>query len=370
MTGSDRADEGRRQAWGWVSHLRSGGTITWAEWLDRPDAAPTDGGPALPGAQQLELLRRLNLTGSPSDALVDRVLGASAAGRGSLDLELVGAAAESRFGPRPVDPARLPTAELLRVASALIAEELASTTLPEPATGRRLAWRRGVRVAGDPALAGPARAVQLRGRRRPGRSAPVVVAGAPLAQMLGDVWVERCFASGAPKWHTWLFGLEQHRRVPPRVDLPRIAETRAARADVTVVLDPVVFADRLAVELSPGPGADAAELARRVGPVLGLLVPAPQRARLLGEVLRPRLVAAADRGGARPGVPEERKEWVARRARRMAESLSGGDYPVVGDPRQVLPAEVPGATPSGAGALDLAIRVLGDGLAQRGEVVG
>lgn len=388
MTTGDRAEAGQRLAWGWLAHLRSGGTTAWAEWLLLPEAAPGVPGRALPGAQQLELLRRLNQVGRPSPALVERVLDASAAGRGSPDLELVGAAVDSRFGPRPVDPARLPTAELLRVATALIAEELAGMPLAEPRLGR-LAWRRGLRVVGDPAIASPARARLAASRRPPRRAAPVVVVGAPLAQMLGDAWVERCFAVGAPAWPAWLAGLEQHRRVPPRIDLPRVAAgwtRRAGAGAVTVMLDPAATARRLGVQPEPGPSADAAELARRVAPVLGLMVPPPRRARLLGEVLRPGVVAlvggrAALSGGpgavgpgavgaARPGIPEQRLEWVGRRARRMAESLSRGDYPVVGDPRQVLPTEVPGATPSGAGALDLAIRVLGAGLAERGEGTG
>ena len=51
----------RAIAWSWVEHLRSGGTTPWAEWVREP-AAPADvpRGP-LPGAAQLELVRRLAL---------------------------------------------------------------------------------------------------------------------------------------------------------------------------------------------------------------------------------------------------------------------------------------------------------------------
>jgi hypothetical protein len=93
-----------RRAWGWVQHLRQGGTTPWADWTGtaEPEAA------VVPGAQQLELVRRLNLAGAPAPQLVERVFAASAPGRGQPDLELLGAVPESPFGPRPVDPATLP----------------------------------------------------------------------------------------------------------------------------------------------------------------------------------------------------------------------------------------------------------------------
>ncbi|MEC9052271.1 MAG: hypothetical protein VX747_07415, partial [Actinomycetota bacterium] len=79
---------GPARAAAWVAHLREGGTTPWAEWAGTVDG-PTP--PVLPGAQQLELLRRVNQRAAVPDALVERVLTASAAGRGRPDLELVGA---------------------------------------------------------------------------------------------------------------------------------------------------------------------------------------------------------------------------------------------------------------------------------------
>jgi len=82
---STSVDTGRARAWAWVAHLRSGGTTPWRAWTaaDAPDRDRfARGGRYLPGAQQLELLRRLNAAGRPTASLVDRVLNASAPGRG------------------------------------------------------------------------------------------------------------------------------------------------------------------------------------------------------------------------------------------------------------------------------------------------
>ncbi len=85
------------------------GGSTCAPPTPRP-ASTGSHGRYLPGAQQLELLRRLNLAGRPTAALAERVLEASAPGRGTPDLELVGAAEESAVraaADRAARPARL-----------------------------------------------------------------------------------------------------------------------------------------------------------------------------------------------------------------------------------------------------------------------
>ena len=76
---------GRARAWAWIDHLRHGGTTPWRDWTS---ADGTERSRFLPGAQQLELLRRLNLVGQPKQRLVERVVAASAPGRGRPDLEL------------------------------------------------------------------------------------------------------------------------------------------------------------------------------------------------------------------------------------------------------------------------------------------
>ena len=186
MTGDS---EHRRPPGPWVDHLRAGGTTPWAAWLDAAADVddPRRGDRLLPGAQQLELLRRLNEAGRPSPDLVERVLVASAPGRGRQDLELLGAVEPLAFGPPPIDPATL-TADDLR-------------------PGRGRADRRGrrggrcpaARARQGPSLAHPLpvgrRPVARRRRcapswsRRAGRrvaaGAVVAVVGTDLATMLG-----------------------------------------------------------------------------------------------------------------------------------------------------------------------------------------
>ena len=61
---------GTARAWGWVAHLRAGGTTPWLEWSGEAPATAR----VVPGAQQLELLRTLNLAGGAPHGLPDRVL--------------------------------------------------------------------------------------------------------------------------------------------------------------------------------------------------------------------------------------------------------------------------------------------------------
>ncbi|MBO0846512.1 MAG: hypothetical protein J2P22_13965, partial [Nocardioides sp.] len=69
-TYDEAAREAEAQAWGWVAHLRDGGTTPWSDWRE-PASPDHDPGPFLPGAQQLELLRRVNLHRLPSPELAD-----------------------------------------------------------------------------------------------------------------------------------------------------------------------------------------------------------------------------------------------------------------------------------------------------------
>jgi hypothetical protein len=190
----DAAVEGHARAWGWVAHLSDGGRTPWSEWSG---AAPARG-VHLPGAQQLELLRRLNAHAADAGlrlpaGLAARTLVADAAGRGQPDRPLRGAG-ERRWGPRPVDPAQQPAHELLRVATTLVAEDLVALGVDDGRPVRRVRWGRAHLVVGDPvAVSGVRAALARRGRPVLGRGRRVVVLAEDVATMLAHTWTDQCF---------------------------------------------------------------------------------------------------------------------------------------------------------------------------------
>ena len=346
--------EGPARAAAWVAHLRQGGTTPWAAWTGTV-AGPAS--PLLPGAQQLELLRRVNQRGPVPPALVERVLSASAAGRGRPDLELVGARPASEFGPPPVDPAALPAEELLRVVALLLAEDLAAEAdvddRPDDLgrlvgdAARRMRrsgrgpwlrpWRTKYRLVGDPWRADALRRdLTERGRPPGGRGALVLVVADDLATMLADLWTDRCFSTGVavPAWGPWLDSLAGARRIARGADPALVAATwaeRIGRERVRVVLDDGHLPALLGVPaLTPRPPvpAEAAELARLVAKALGLRVTPDAGRRILRERLLPRLL---DHPGAPLAVPPEHHRWIHRRSVRIRDAVLAGDYPVLGE---------------------------------------
>jgi hypothetical protein len=361
VSATEPADQEAR-AWAWVAHLRDGGTTPWSAW---GSAAGADDqfGRYLPGAQQLELLRRLNEVRLPSPELADRVLAASAPGRGRPDLGLVGVLPESAFGPPPVDPADLPPDELVRVATALIAEDTVAAGDPlEPRTPRLL--RRRYRVMGDPEQAITLRDTLLADGRPPGsRRATVVVAGAALGDMLAHVWTARSLGAGVQPWPEWLAGVVRRPGLPDRVDLSALAGAwvpRVGAGRVHVVLDDPRLAARLVAGrrrrvAMPRPlSADSVELARRTAPVVGSLVSPDRRTRLMWHRLRPVLAALP---GPELRVPERHHAWLARQTRDLRSRLAAGDYAVHGALPE--PRERSGVTaPDEERVLALAMQVL------------
>ncbi len=355
---------GTSRAWGWVAHLRDGGTTPWAEWSG--DAEPS--ARVLPGAQQLELLRRLNLSVSSdslhrghshlSTRLADRVLTAAAPGRGKPDLALLGVE-DSPYGPRPVDPSLLRPHELIRVATSVLAEDVVALGVPAPERHLRRVWHRNYRVAGDPIAAAAVRDhLTSRGRPPGGHGAQTLVLGGPLDRLLADVWTRRCFERGTGGWTEWLRFWQQRDELPPRIDLAGVAERQHGR--VSVVLDLSRLPALLGVRQLPPPtrpGADASELARRIATVVGLLVPADERAGLMTNTLLPRMPMT---GMPPVSLPEEHREWVHAAAERMARRLSRAGYPVVGDPATVLPTESAPNEATPEQVLALAVRMLVD----------
>ncbi len=359
------AGPGDDPALSWVEHLRRGGTDPWAVWRDRYPATSSRTAAPVPGAQQLELLRRLNEIGTPTADLASRVLASSVPGRGRPDLALVGAAGGPAFGPRPVDPAELAVDELIRVAVSVLADDVVAAGLPEtpPAPPPRR-WRTHYRLAGDPVLTGVRRAdLVSQGRPPGGRRPTILVLGTDLGQMVVDTWTARSFGDGAPSWHASLEPVAAGRALPPRIDLVSVADRWAERIGtrrVRVVLDldalPGLLGVRRPLATAPVLSADAVELARQVGHVLGVLAVPPLRQALLRETLRPRLAA-------HPGpplvLPPALADLVGLRAERMRAALVASRYAVLGDPDALLPVDRDGvAEPSGAGVLALAMRLL------------
>ena len=362
MTATDPDAPGR--AWGWVAHLRGGGTTPWLAWSDTAEPSAR----VLPGAQQLELLRRLNLVGDhdgSSTRLADRVLAAAAAGRGQADLPLIGVGG-SAYGPRAVDPALLGAHELIRVASVLLAEDLVA--LGADPLPRRVArpWRRRVRLIGDPLVAAPLRDELLaRGRPQGGPLPFVVVVAGPLDELLAHTWTQRCFEHGTKPWDQWLRYWRERDQLPARVDLADSVRRWGGRAPlVRIVTDHDRLPRQVGVRHLPQvsvPGADQAELARRIAAVVGLLVPADLRPDLM-RTLRSRMPG----GGVAPvAVPAAELPWVEASARRLTRELSRAGYPVVGDladltPRTDRPAPVGAPGAADQQVLDLAVGMLVD----------
>jgi hypothetical protein len=358
MTSVTAPAEGEARAWGWVAHLQAGGTTPWATWHE---AAP-QAGRHLPGAQQLELLRRLNVQGTPSADLVERVLAASAPGRGRPDLALTGVLPESSFGSPPVDPAELPCLELVRVATSLIAEDVVAAGDPAPPRRRRR-FRREVRVVGDPVLARSVRtALAADGRPTGGSSPTVLILGTTVAEMLADLWTTRAFGAGVRPWPDWIDTEVRRPHASGRVDLAGLAEQwvpRVGRRKVHVVLDDPAVAMKLAGSRRRPPestrlSANAVELARHVAPVVGSLVPPERRTALMWHRLHPHLAAFP---GAPLVVPSRHHRRLGLLTTDLRRRLEHGDYAVHG----VLTGSPDGrgaTEPDDEGVLALAISVL------------
>jgi hypothetical protein len=364
-TPDDPTDRGQRErearAWGWVAHLRDGGTTPWSAWGTLA-GADEQSGRYLPGAQQLELLRRLNQLRLPSPELADRVLGASAPGRGRPDLGLVDVLPESAFGPPPVDPSGLPADELVRVATALIAEDVVAAGDPLEPRSPRL-FRRRYRLLGDPEIADELRTGLIAEGRPPGGSrVTIVVTGTDLSAMLVHVWAARSLGAGVRPWSEWLAAETREPGVPDRIDLPAIAAvwaTRVGASRVHVVLDDERRARRLAggrSRVSPARplSADAIELARRTAPVVGMLVAPERRTALMRHRLRPVLAAYP---GPELRIPRRYRPWLVQNTADLRRRLATGDYAVHGVLTE--PAERPGVrAPDDDRVLALAMQVL------------
>jgi len=321
------------RSWGWLDHLRSGGTTPWAEW----DETASSSGARIPSAQHLELLRRVNLAagGRLAPGMADRLLAAPTTGRGRGDLGLSGEAA-SAFGPAPVDPGTLTADDVLRVAAAALTRELV-TAGPG---ARRVEPLRRVRLV-----------------RRWRRTQRVELLAGPYDAVLADAWNVACFSGTVRPWAQWLRRAHRQDTAPPRADLVGIAAHWAR----------VAGPDRVVVHTSPGlsalptpaaRSAAAGELARHVRMALSTAVPPEQRAALLAGPLLTWLGRLRGDVGPPAGVPTEVAGWAATEATRQRDGLLAAGYEFVGDPDLLRPTAEHGTMPTAQAALDLAVRLL------------
>ena len=320
------------RAWGWLAHLRAGGSTPWSAWSADGEAAGR-----FPGAQQLELLRRLNALAPTSPAFADRVLAAAGPGRGHQDLGLIGDD-PSAFGAAPVDPGGVPAEELVRLASGLLADLAVERPLP-PARRRLPSIRRpGYLLGGDPWLGRAAR-IQLAGQGKPpggrllgGRPRALVVL-APIDVYCADVWGAHAIETAMPRWNTWLDRLHHGslRHADPVAAASALA-AQVGRDRVHLCLGLPAVAELLGASIDvPEPLSHAAlETLRLVRAVLRIAVGDPQARELVEDTLAPWLSAADPSTGSGqattepgPGVPRQHLPWLRAEAERWQRELAG-----------------------------------------------
>jgi hypothetical protein len=375
----------------WAGELRSGSTQTWTGFLDGggAGAAPTADDRPLPGAAQLELVRRLNASGHdelPDGAgLADLVLTTAGPGRGLVDVPLPwpsGGGDGDAIGTPPVAPEELPAEEILRAATGVLVRLLAAQTGSSAGAPARpwRPWRRGFTLLGAPTTVDLVRPALLRcGFREGGARTTYLVLGGPLEELMAQRWSARVRAGAALRWPRMWRVAAANDRVPPGIALPTIAAHLAEEFDasrVHVVLAPDATATAALVGdilgVTVGPVAHrydvlATDLLRRVNPVLTLAVGEEARRQVVARVW-PEISAGEESGPL--AAPAGQLDWAVGAGERMASALGAGRYAVHGDPALVVPTRRPGArrAPDPDDVLAHALRVVGR--AWRRQVAG
>jgi hypothetical protein len=197
------------------------------------------------------------------------------------------------------------------------------------------------------------------------------VLGTDLGQMLVHEWTARSLGYGARPFREWVARAVRD-NLPQRIDLARTAafwrgHVGAQRVRVVFDLDdlPRLLRVRRPPTAAPRLSADAVDLARRVGQVIGLLAVPPVRRDLLRRTLVPWLATAP---GPALVLPARHVERAHGQATRMRDALLRGGYAVHGDPDGLLPVDRPGVPePSDAGTLALGMRLLLEPPEKRGD---
>ncbi|MGZ4580528.1 MAG: hypothetical protein ACXVXG_07810 [Nocardioidaceae bacterium] len=350
-------------AWAWVEHVRAGGCTPWLDFVGSAAVAPapaTDGRGPLPGAAQLELVRRLAERGTTEPAaftrLADTILPRSGPGRGLAQLPLLwppdGDA--PRIGAPPVDPAEVPTEELVRVGVGALTDLLQRRDPAAPARPRRhRPCARSFHQAGAPTTTAAVRAaLAAAGLGLGGRSPEVLVFAPPFEQLLGQVWSARVQAGAPVRWPTFVTKWAGRRDLPPSADLAAIASGWAERvgpdrvhlvcagseADARRTAAAVLGVDCPDARHRPTaqPSALSAagvDLTRRVNRLLNVRLPADRHAAVLRSLVAALTQVDPLTDGARPGlaVPRRHRPWAQAVSERVVEGLRGRGYAVHGD---------------------------------------
>jgi hypothetical protein len=351
---------------GWAAALRAGSTTTWSQYRDGAVVAgtgtiTTTATGVLPGAAQLEVLRRLALLHRDAplpdfELLADRVLASAGRGRGMVDPPLSWPAAAPRFGPPPVEPEAIPANELVRAATGVLVPLLTETGPVPVATrsGRRWWWRRRFLVGGSPLAAAAVRSSLLAaGWVEGGRRPLCLVVGRDLETMMGEHWLAAALDGSERRWRPLWRRARTHDVLPVPLRLDRIAARWAARkrARVHVVLGADARAIAAAVGMitqveiaiaEPVLVWQEADLLRRLNPFLVVVGGDDGRRAAVEGPWHGALAALAGPAVPEPlGAPRGFLPWAVAEARRTAAALEAGagrgDYAVHGDPALLVP---------------------------------
>ena len=374
--GRDRAGADA-DAWArsWAEHLREGGTTPWPAWSS-PAATAASGGGALPGAAQLELLRRLNeLGGVPGRE--ERVLTRPGPGRGRAHLALP-------WPPRePVAADR----ELLRVGAGVLADLTAE--LPTPRRPRHRRRRKqpapsfrieGLPLTGARLRAGLAEAGLVEHRERTswfGRATPadpdlVLVVVGSVAQAMYEAWAHRVQLGSPRPWARFVTVWSKRDRLPPSVEVGRTARAWAGRvgAENVHVVPAGRLPDVVPRLLGQGPveprlPADPATLApetldvlRRVNAVLPFLGQDQRDQRRAALVSLAAATAPEDARGVRLRLPPARAAWAAATGVRLEEEVRRAGVVVPGDRTPLSEPDDAGERLRGADVLTAMLRMI------------
>jgi hypothetical protein len=373
----------REAVWSWTQHLRAGGATPWSGWTAAPEQS-VPAGWTMPGAAQLELVRRLAEQGTrhgpPFTGLADLALSRSGPGRGLAQQPPAWPGATASFGPQPTDPADVPLEELLRAGVGVLTELLLDAP-PRPEWPAPVHRRPGSRtpafeLAGAPVtLSAVRRGLARAGHVEGGRDPRVVVVVEPVDRALFQAWSARVQAGAAARWRGYAHRWAGRRALPPSADVTAMARhwadrVGADRVHLVVATAPGTVAGRVCAVLGLTPSRRvrltgeppvldlapaAVDVLRRVNAVLDVRVPEDDRAavrRTLGATL------AARSAGAAEGltVPPQLRDRLRERAERAVEELTSAGYPVHGRLADAVPRfETLASHPRRADALDLVV---------------